>query len=630
VRWHRYRGGVPVPEPLPDDALVVAARAGEAGAFGTLFERWFDSVYDVARNIVRNPETAADVAQDVFLVAWQRLDTLERPEAFGGWLLRIARNTALNRLAREGRSRPLEAAVVTGMHDDGAPDPVGGTPPPGPDEQFEANERDQLIAVAAAALGERDASLLDLHLRHGLTPSEIADELDITPNNAHQLLFRLRGKLGNAISASMVWRNGAPTCDRLALELAAVDQFDGSAVAVIDQHSKTCEDCADDRRALVMPWKLFAAVPIAIAPLAMRARAADALIAAGVPMGGGPGGGGGGAAAGGGGSAAGSGASMGAAGWIGIAAACVATVGLTVGIIAARDGGSTERIAGSADIPAEVLGEPITTGGAGTTDAGDSSSTPPETTASTSTTTEPDTAVPAIAASTTVAPRGAASNVAIATSPVTTIASTQPQTTSPQTTSPTTSPTTTVAPTTAPASTMPGTTQPPTTVAPTTAPASTVVSTTQPPTTTAAPTTAPASTVVSTTQPPTTAATTTTIADTTTSSTTTTTTTTTTTPTTTTVPIGGAVIVSFTAGAPPPGDPTQCRFVDHAPRRFAWVTVDAVSATITAGDIVRVIPPEDFTASGSRVICAASGSTAILSVWAADGTSTSTSIVVDG
>ena len=86
-------------------ALVLAARGGDERAFGELFDRWFDPVHDIAWRIVRDRDTAAEVAQDVFLVAWQGLGTLEQPGSFGGWVRRIARNRALNRLDRERRSR---------------------------------------------------------------------------------------------------------------------------------------------------------------------------------------------------------------------------------------------------------------------------------------------------------------------------------------------------------------------------------------------------------------------------------------------------------------------------------------------------------------------------------------------
>ena len=59
-----------------DVELVEAARSGDPeSAFGRLFDRWFDRTYDVAWRIVRNPDTAAEVAQDSFLArgrSWPR------------------------------------------------------------------------------------------------------------------------------------------------------------------------------------------------------------------------------------------------------------------------------------------------------------------------------------------------------------------------------------------------------------------------------------------------------------------------------------------------------------------------------------------------------------------------------
>ncbi|MGB5757108.1 MAG: sigma-70 family RNA polymerase sigma factor, partial [Acidimicrobiales bacterium] len=193
-----------------DTELVLAARAEDGEAFGELFDRWFNSSWNVARTIVRNDDLAADVAQDAMLAAWQRLDQLDNPDAFGGWLLRITRNRALNRLERENRSRATGDDVVSGLRDRGLPDPTGAERPLGPDSISEVRDRQELVWAAAAALGGREVSLLDLHLRHGLSPAEIADELGVEPNNAHQQLFRLRNRLGDAIGSYLLWRNGRP------------------------------------------------------------------------------------------------------------------------------------------------------------------------------------------------------------------------------------------------------------------------------------------------------------------------------------------------------------------------------------------------------------------------------------
>jgi len=121
----------------------------------------------------------------VFLGAWRDLASLRDPDAFGGWVLRTARNRALNRLEKERRTVALgDEATTTAV------DAVAATPDAAADAL--AGTGADIVWAASAALGERDASILDLHLRHGMAASELAEALGVTPNNAHQLLFRLR------------------------------------------------------------------------------------------------------------------------------------------------------------------------------------------------------------------------------------------------------------------------------------------------------------------------------------------------------------------------------------------------------------------------------------------------------
>ncbi len=262
--------------PRPDEDLVRAALGPEPTAYGELFHRWYDRCFDIAWNISRNRETAADVAQDAFLSCWQHLADLREPAAFGGWVLRATRNQALNRLERD-RTRAYEP-LMSGeaiVAPDADADPARVT---------ERHDRQRLVWTAAAALGERDTSLLDLHLRHGLEPSEIADELQITPNNAHQLLFRLRSRLRQTIVAALLWREGRPTCPSLATIVPTNGRFDAQVASAIRKHQRGCDDCASEAGRESNPEWLFAGVPFAIAPLALKARAVAALIQAGVPI----------------------------------------------------------------------------------------------------------------------------------------------------------------------------------------------------------------------------------------------------------------------------------------------------------------------------------------------------------
>lgn len=86
-----------------DAALVIAARAGESWAQQALFERYARLVLGLAQRILMNDADADDLAQDAFVYALNRLDTLQNPQAFASWLSSIVVRTAGKRL----RSRRL-------------------------------------------------------------------------------------------------------------------------------------------------------------------------------------------------------------------------------------------------------------------------------------------------------------------------------------------------------------------------------------------------------------------------------------------------------------------------------------------------------------------------------------------
>lgn len=265
---------------LGDAALVVAALAGDSGAFASLFDAWFDRCFDVAYRIVRNRDVAAEVAQEVFLAAWRDLAALRDHTAFGGWVLRASRNRALNRLEKERRSvalgdeataRAVDAAAAA---PDAAADVLSGTGA-------------ELLWAATAALGERDASVLDLHLRHGLAAPELAEALGVTANNAHQLLFRLKAKLGDAIRSFVLWHDGRPSCPELqdVLHRAGLAAFGPDAAKIAQRHAETCERCGERQRSALAPEVLFAGVPLVLAGPELRAKVISALGEEGLALG---------------------------------------------------------------------------------------------------------------------------------------------------------------------------------------------------------------------------------------------------------------------------------------------------------------------------------------------------------
>ncbi len=286
------------PDRAEDAALVERARAGDADAFGLLYDRWFDRTHTLVRRILRDPDTAEEVCQEAFLSAWRGLGGLEDPGAFGGWLLRIARNGAYNRSGREGRSSPVDDQALAMIEQTGAD--AGAGAPDGfdmasrlgraadPAAAVADREVVALVHEAVAALGERDAEVLDLQLRYDLGPAEIGEVIGLNRNAANQLCHRVRGRFATAFRARMLWKGGRPSCDVLAAELTAagVTRFGAEAVAVTDRHLRTCAACDERSRTLVQPAAFLGAIPLLPAPFALKARVADALATDGVPMGG--------------------------------------------------------------------------------------------------------------------------------------------------------------------------------------------------------------------------------------------------------------------------------------------------------------------------------------------------------
>jgi RNA polymerase sigma-70 factor (ECF subfamily) len=161
-----------------DAALVSAAQRGDRDAFGALYERYAPMVHGVL--VARVPyDGVDDLVQDVFLVALQRLSSLRNARAFGGWLVAIARNRAVD----FHRNRPASVP----------PDDLAA--PDGSSDRAEA------LAVLAVirTLPEAYRETLTLRLVEGMTGPEIAERTGLTAAsvrvNLHRGMKKLRTQL---------------------------------------------------------------------------------------------------------------------------------------------------------------------------------------------------------------------------------------------------------------------------------------------------------------------------------------------------------------------------------------------------------------------------------------------------
>ena len=100
-----------------DAELVKAVLSGQRKAFAELVKRYERAVRAVAVNVLADSHAAEDVAQDCFVIAYQKLPELRKPEAFGYWLLKIARREAISTSRSRVKMVSLEESKIAPAKD---------------------------------------------------------------------------------------------------------------------------------------------------------------------------------------------------------------------------------------------------------------------------------------------------------------------------------------------------------------------------------------------------------------------------------------------------------------------------------------------------------------------------------
>ena len=153
------------------------ASEGDTRAFERLYRKHVPRVHGLARRMVGHEE-ADELTQDVFVRAWERLETFRGEAAFGTWIHRVAINVMLARQEVRKRERGR-------FEDDDAQ--VEATPVP----PREAESRLD-VETALRNLPEGARRVFVLHDMEGYKHHEIAEMLDITVGTSKSQLHRAR------------------------------------------------------------------------------------------------------------------------------------------------------------------------------------------------------------------------------------------------------------------------------------------------------------------------------------------------------------------------------------------------------------------------------------------------------
>ena len=175
-----------------------AAKGGDQTAFEELVRLYEKRVLALTSRMCRNPEDAAEAAQEAFLSAWQGLRFFRGDSSFSTWVYRLASNACVDLLRRVGRH---QAAAGPSLNDEDVNLDVPDTAVT-PHEAAERRELREQIEEGLQALSPDHRQVLILREMHQLSYEEISTTLSLDVGTVKSRISRGRKQLRNFLLRS--------------------------------------------------------------------------------------------------------------------------------------------------------------------------------------------------------------------------------------------------------------------------------------------------------------------------------------------------------------------------------------------------------------------------------------------
>jgi RNA polymerase sigma-70 factor (ECF subfamily) len=186
---------------LPDADVVRLAQQGRELAFRELVRRYERPVFSLVFRMVRDRETAEDLAQDAFIKVLNHIDKYSPEFKFSSWLFKIANNVAIDHLRRrridtvslDGNPNATTAAEVEASTIEIGSDQESAL------DELEAKELGSAIERAIATLRPEYRACIMLRHVEGRSYEEIAATLDLPLGTVKTYIHRARHELRKAL-----------------------------------------------------------------------------------------------------------------------------------------------------------------------------------------------------------------------------------------------------------------------------------------------------------------------------------------------------------------------------------------------------------------------------------------------
>ncbi|MDX1828293.1 MAG: sigma-70 family RNA polymerase sigma factor [Lutibacter sp.] len=175
----------------PDEYYILQTLNGNVNSYAFLVEKYKHMVYTLTIRIVKNREEAEEISQDVFVKAYEKLNSFKGESKFSTWLYKIAYYASLDSIKRNKRQLNSENIETVNEIDFGnVQDAL---------QNLQDKERKEIINDALLKLSEEERIILTLFYFEEMSIKEISKVVNLSIDNIKIKLFRSRKKLASIL-----------------------------------------------------------------------------------------------------------------------------------------------------------------------------------------------------------------------------------------------------------------------------------------------------------------------------------------------------------------------------------------------------------------------------------------------
>ena len=175
---------------ISDDTLINSIRGGDNDSFEVIVERYKIQIYNLMYRYSGSTEDAADMAQDVFCRAYERLGQYRKQKSFFAWLYTLALNYARDWARKTSRR---EHTIATFARESLTNETKT------PERLLETDQETRGLVAALETLGEDRREMMLLRYRHEHSIKELAEIFEISESAVKMRLKRALDELGQKL-----------------------------------------------------------------------------------------------------------------------------------------------------------------------------------------------------------------------------------------------------------------------------------------------------------------------------------------------------------------------------------------------------------------------------------------------